>query len=164
MDIENVAKSRKIISGKRYCFMNTTKTAFHNAFHIVCYFSIICFFESCIPKDYIESRFIKIENNSNQDLIFVLSEEGLFKKPFYDEDILILDKSMTDSLSCSDFSWESLIEQTDNKKINIYVVQKSSLEKYHKEIDSVFIKQEYLKKCSFDINYLERNNWRIVFK
>lgn len=144
--------------------MNTTKTTYQSVFNIIFYCIIIFFSESCIPKDYTESRFIKIVNNSNQNLIFVLSENGEFKRPFYNEDIIIVNMNMIDSLSCSNFSWENMIKQTDNNKINIYIVLKISLDKYNGTIDSVFNKQDYLKKCSFDIDYLERNNWKIVFK
>jgi hypothetical protein len=119
---------------------------------------------SCIPKDYVESRFIKIDNKSNQNLIFVLSENGEFKKPFYSEDIVLLHVNETDSLSCSDFSWENMIQQSYNKRINIFIIKESILKKYNNVIDSVFFNQEYLNKHSFDIDYLERNNWNIVFK
>jgi len=121
---------------------------------------------SCYPKDRVESRFIKITNNTNQDLIFILSEKGKFEKPVYDDQILYLKSQSLDSFICSEsyFSWENMIEQTENKKINIYVVQKSSLDKYNGIIDSVFTKLEYSKKCGFDIESLKKNSWKIVFK
>ncbi len=128
------------------------------------YSIFICLLVSCIPKDYVEPRFIKIENNSNQNLIFLLSENGEFKKPFYSEDVVLLRVNETDSLSCSDFSWENMIEQSYNKRINIYIIQESVLKKYNDVIDSAFFNQEYLNKHSFDIDYLERNNWTIVYK
>jgi hypothetical protein len=146
--------------------MYTTRLILSKALYILCYFSIICFFESCIPKDHTESRFIKIVNNSNQNLIFVLSENDKFEKPIYHDQVLYLKSQSSDSLTCSEsyFSWENMIEQTNNKKINIYIVQKSSLDKFDGIIDSVFSKNEYLKKCSFDIEFIEKNNWKIVFK
>ncbi len=128
---------------------------------------LICFFlYSCIPKDRIESRFIKIANNSNQDLIFLLSEKGEFNRPVYDEQILFLNTNTSDSLLCSEsyFSWEDMMKESDNKKLNIYIVKKNSLNKYGEQIDSIFKNHEFYRKCSFDIEFIEKNNWRIVFK
>jgi hypothetical protein len=119
---------------------------------------------SCYPKDRVESRFIKITNNTKQDLIFILSERGEFKKPFYEEDLLTLSPNMIDSLSCSDFSWDDMIKKSDNNKLNIYIIKKNSLDNYGGQMDSIFKNQEFYKRCSFDIEFIKKNSWEIVFK
>jgi hypothetical protein len=125
---------------------------------------ILLCFVSCYPEDRVENRFVKISNNTKQDLIFILSERGEFKKPFYDEDLLTLSPNMSDSLTCSEFSWEDLIRMSDNNKLNIYIVKRNSLDNYGGQIDSIFKNQEFYKRCSFDIEFLNKNSWEIVFK
>jgi hypothetical protein len=71
---------------------------------------------------------------------------------------------MSDSLTCSEFSWEDLIRMSDNNKLNIYIVKRNSLDNYGGQIDSIFKNQEFYKRCSFDIEFLNKNSWEIVFK
>ena len=112
--------------------------------------------------DMSDNREINIINKSNADVFFVLSDSGELKKPHYKGSINLLMHDSSGIIDCSDVTWKSLAENSMEKKICIYILDKDSVIKYG--IDSIFIKQIYTKKILVDIDYLEKNKWTVVYK
>lgn len=105
-------------------------------------------------------RTIKLVNNSDSAIYWVLSDS--FKKPYYDGDIDSLSIMNVDSIFCPDASWETVIKYSNEKKICIFILSNDSVQKYG--LDSVFVKSNYKKKILVDIDYLEENNWTIIYR
>jgi hypothetical protein len=109
-----------------------------------------------------ENRKIIVVNKSNKIIYWLLSDYGNFNsyvnKSVYDS----IKSNSNDSILCDGWSWESVEDKSINKKICIFIIVQDSIDKY--SIDKILKKQIYTKKILVDIDYLDKNNWTIVYK
>lgn len=109
-----------------------------------------------------ENREIIVVNKSSKIIYWLLSDYGSFNS-YIDEFVYdSISQNKQDSISCDGWSWESVEDKSINKKICIFIIVQDSIDKYN--IENILKKQIYTKKILVDIDYLDKNNWTIVYR
>lgn len=107
-----------------------------------------------------DNRTIKIINSSDKTIYWLLSDSLYI--PIFQGIIDSLSSLNIDTINCFDSSWENVVEYSNEKKICIFILSNDSVIKYG--LDSVCLKSKYQKKILVDIDYLEKNNWTIIYR
>jgi len=113
---------------------------------------------SCV-KDRIDRRKIVLINESKNDIYWMKSENGKFKKQLYDP--VIVEPNTSGSIGNIVPPWDVTIEYSKDKKLSIYIVIKDSVDKYG--WDNIYKKNIFSKKYLIDMQCLEDNKWTIVY-
>lgn len=160
---------------KRFLFLNNIK--FENlrvgrfTYNFYSFFSqtnivIFILFAALIPssciKDKVDTRKLKIVNESITDIYWVKSESGEFKKNIYNDEVDIVMVNSIGSIGNLVPPWDVTIEESKDKKISIFIVHKDSVDKYG--WDSVYKRKLYVKRYFIDMKYLEDNKWTIIYR
>ena len=109
-----------------------------------------------------ENRKIIVANKSNHLIYWLLSDYGKFDSNINDYIFDSIKTNRADSIYCNGWSWESVVNNSIDKKICIFIIAKDDVLKYG--LDSVLKKQTYVKKILVDIDYLDKNNWTVIYK
>jgi len=121
------------------------------------------FFGSKGFQDIDEGRQIKLVNSSKDVIYCLLSDNGEYKKPIHNYNIDTIKTKSFNTINCiSGITWELLAKNSVGGKIFLYIIPQDSVSKY--SMASVFEKSRYSKKISVNIDYLDKNNWTIVYK
>jgi len=109
-----------------------------------------------------ESRKIIITNKSSQIIYWLLSDYGKFDSNINKYIFDSINLNNHDKIYCNGWSWESVEDNSVDKRICIYIFVQDSINKY--TIDKVLENQLYTKKILVDIDYLNKNNWTVIYK
>jgi hypothetical protein len=109
-----------------------------------------------------ENRQIIVINKSNKIIYWLLSDYGNFNSYVNNGIFDSINPNKQDSISCDGWSWESIMNNSTNKKICIFIIVQDSVRKY--SIDSILKKNIYTNKILVDIDYLDKNKWTIVYE
>lgn len=125
--------------------------------------SLVLFAGTC---DYNDSK-LKIKNNSNYAIAFDYSLDTIMEQrannniPFFIRDKIMPGETTSKSKPGSNQGWTFVIQHSNNKKLNVFIVNVDTLLKYN---DWEYIRNHRLyKSYSFTEEELNRMNWIIEY-
>jgi hypothetical protein len=115
--------------------------------------------------DYYDTR-LHIKNNSNHSIAFDYSLDTIMEKkaneiPFYVRDKILPGETGMKIMPGSTHGWSFLIQRSNNKKLNIFIINIDTLTK-HNDFEYIITRKLY-KRYEFTEEDLNRINWTIEY-
>lgn len=121
---------------------------------------------SLISCDYNDNR-LNIKNNSNETIIFNYSSDTIFETANPEiinnlkKDPIFPDELVEKDMRGSKIGWSKVIYNSKNKKLNVFIINYDTLDKYN---DLDYIKNNKLfERYEYTEEYLNKNNWIITY-
>lgn len=127
-------------------------------------------FLSCIMDQKIDPRLLSIENKTNEGIFYFESQNDTINYIFKEEDVKrdstvilerLIKRNESQGLDCLG-SWERHIEKCSNKKLKIFIIKNSLVEKYG--WNNIIRKKLYSRKYSLDLSTIEQKEWTLIVK
>ena len=127
--------------------------------------SVILFFLLLSCMDTTENRMITLYNKHREVCYCFFYNKELSSKGYYlDKHSFYPELVKQDSSCLLDIvrpRWEKYIDESSDKKLKIYVIEKDSVNKYGWE--NIFAKNIYNKKYNLTIDDLDEQDWKIYY-